>query len=340
MKKNLSKTIAILLTAGLMAGTLIIAGCSDSDASVREFVKDPVSVSEADNNDVSISEETKEEEKEVIKEETKEEIKEETKEEAKEESADSTEVTTSVETETTSTETKTEPAVDDKKWNNTSDISWIEPGKKIVAISFDDGPVSPVNDKSSAMRIQKALTENGMHATFFYWGFTLNDQTKKELTAAYEAGFELANHTNSHPDLTTLTNDQIDKELSTIRKVLTEITGQEKFLIRPPYLACNQSVKDAMTEPLISCALDSKDWAGASAQDIIDTISKAAENGSLEGKIVLMHETYETTAEAVEYLLPYLKEQGYVVATISEMYKYYGKDMYAGKMYTDIYIKK
>lgn len=231
-------------------------------------------------------------------------------------------------------EEKEEVKVVDRNWNNEADISWIDPEKPMVALSFDDGPVNPVSDNSSAIRIQNALADNGMHATFFYWGNSLNDRTRKELERAYELGFELGNHTKSHPDLTKLSEEKIEAEVAYIDEVLTSITGAEKFLLRPPYLSVSQKVKDTINVPLISCGIDTKDWDNATAQQIIDIITTAAENGSLDGKIVLMHETYTTTAEAVEYLVPFLKEKGYQIVNISELFKVRGKEMKAGVVYT------
>lgn len=250
----------------------------------------------------------------------------------------STETSTEASTETkteTSTEQNTQEATEvSKEYINLADVSWIDPEKPMVALSFDDGPVYPVDDFSTAIRIQNALSENGMHATFFYWGNTLNSSTMAELKRAYELGFELGNHTKSHPNLTDLTAAEITAQIEYIDKKLTAITGNTQFLVRPPYLAVNDLVKETINVPLISCGLDTQDWNDATTEEIIATVKKACENGSLDGKIVLMHETYTTTAEAVEYLVPYLKEQGYQVVTISELFKARGKNPLAGKVYT------
>lgn len=227
------------------------------------------------------------------------------------------------------------PAIVDKTWEYKVDISWIDTDKPMVALSFDDGPVYSTGENSTATRIQNALSENGMHATFFYWGSTLNGITQKEIERAYELGFELGNHTKSHKDLSKLaTSEEIEKEVEYMDKKLAEIADQEHFLVRPPYLGVNQRVKDTLIAPIITCGLDTKDWNNASAQQIIDTIVEAAEKGTLDGQIVLMHETYTTTAEAVEYLVPYLKELGYQVVSISEMYCARGKTMAGGKVFT------
>ena len=230
---------------------------------------------------------------------------------------------------------ETKPAIVDKTWTYNVDVSWIDTEKPMVALSFDDGPVYATGENSTAIRIQNALADNGMHATFFYWGSTLNGITQKEIERAYELGFELGNHTKTHADLSKLlTSEEIEKEVSYMDKKLSEIADQEYFLVRPPYLGVNQRVKDTLMAPLITCGLDTKDWNNATAQEIIDTIVEAAEKGTLDGQIVLMHETYTTTAEAVEYLVPYLKEAGYQVVSISEMFCARGKTMAGGKVFT------
>lgn len=253
------------------------------------------------------------------------------------------ETSTNIETTNVSTEASAEVSVDAKpqedtkvnnEYINMADVSWIDPEKPMVALSFDDGPVFPVDDFSPAIRIQNALSENGMHATFFYWGNTLNSSTVTELTRAYELGFELGNHTKSHPNLTTLSAEEIKAEIAYIDEKLTEITGYTQFLVRPPYLAVSDLVKESIDVPLITCGIDTKDWDNATSEQMITTIKTACENGSLDGKIVLLHETYTATAEAVEYLVPYLKDQGYQVVTISEMFKARGKNPLAGKVYT------
>ena len=220
-----------------------------------------------------------------------------------------------------------------ENWNNEADITWIDPKKPMVAISFDDGPVDPVSETSPAIRIQNALRDSGMHATFFYWGNTFNEGTRAEIERAQELGFEIANHTKSHPHLPELSVEEMKAEVDFMLPVLKEISGREKVLLRPPYLDVNDTLRDMIDVPLISCGLDSMDWAQATAKQMIDKIAKACENDSLDGKVVLMHETYDATAEAVEFLVPYLKAKGYQVVTISEMFKARGKDMQAGHVY-------
>ena len=57
------------------------------------------------------------------------------------------------------------------------------------------------------------------------------------------------------------------------------------------------------------------DWEGKSTQEIINNVKNAK-----DGDIVLMHETYATTAEAVEYLVPYFVDKGYQIVSVVELY--------------------
>ncbi|MDE6195540.1 MAG: polysaccharide deacetylase, partial [Erysipelotrichaceae bacterium] len=41
-----------------------------------------------------------------------------------------------------------------------------------------------------------------------------------------------------------------------------------------------------------------------------------------DGSLILMHDIYGTTAQALEEILPVLKEQGYQFVTVSELYTY------------------
>lgn len=230
------------------------------------------------------------------------------------------------------------PVLAEGQWNNTADISWIDPNKPMVALSFDDGPVGIASDDTST-RIQNVISENGFHATFFYvvnlWGRQINDTTKQEILRAQELGFEIANHTYSHPDLTNQTAEFIQKEINDCSAYLTELTGQKNFLVRPPYLSVDDNLQACAPAPLITRAVDSYDWNNKTAQEMIDDITARMNDGSLDNTIVLMHETYEETTKAVEYIVPMLKANGWQVVTISEMFKVNGKEMFNGQIYTD-----
>lgn len=211
------------------------------------------------------------------------------------------------------------------------DTSWIS-GRKTVAISFDDGPVS--ND--NANRIHNALTQSGFHATFFYWGNKINSSNESEIRQAESRGFEVANHTWTHPKLTEKDANTILSEYTQTKNKLNSILGVNRdYLVRPPYLAVNDLVKQTLPVPLVNCGIDSADWNGATVDQMVSKIQTAAKNGSLNGQVVLMHETNSNTVQAVEQLCPWLKNNGYAIVTVSEMCKYNSKEMFSGNVYNN-----
>ena len=223
------------------------------------------------------------------------------------------------------------------KWFNTADVSWIPAGKKTVALSFDDGPCQ--NGARYGYRIQEALNKQGFHATFFYWGERIPGN-EAEILAAEKAGHEVANHTWNHPDnYHKMDAGSVLSQYTRVKDKLNEILGVKRdYLVRLPYLNNSTTISSTLPVPFPNCGINTADYEpGHSANQTISQIQQAAQNGSLNGKVVLMHEVYDCTATAVEQLCPWLEQQGYVVCTVSEMFKYNGKDMYAGKVYNSIY---
>ncbi|MGN1085909.1 MAG: glycoside hydrolase family 11 protein, partial [Porcipelethomonas sp.] len=216
------------------------------------------------------------------------------------------------------------------------DISWIDPSKPMVAISFDDGAVGTA-ENSSSMRILNALGNSGFHSTFFYVGnWTDGSDKEAEVKKAYSMGMEIANHTVSHPDLTQKSDSEIRNEYDGCAQTLKNIIGTDPSpLLRLPYLAVNDNVKSVLSDvPMITCSIDTQDWNGATKDQMVSKIKTAMSDGSLDGAIVLAHETYDTTAEAMEELCPYLKSQGWQVVSISEMFAVKGKTLQGGQVYT------
>jgi len=207
---------------------------------------------------------------------------------------------------------------------NDVDVSWINPKKKLVAFAFDDGPVA----NSDSDKILNALKNNNCHATFFYVGRLINESTKEEIKKAHAQGCEIANHTFTHPYLTEMTREQILDEVNKTSVLLKDIIGKSDVLIRPPYLATNETVTECLDYPLITCSIDTEDWNDGNYDSVIEKIKKAK-----DGDILLMHEQYDFTAKAVEDSIPYLKEQGFEIVSVSELFKMKGKTLCNGQIY-------
>lgn len=59
------------------------------------------------------------------------------------------------------------------------------------------------------------------------------------------------------------------------------------------------------------------------SKDTDKIVSYVKSLSSLDGEIVLMHSSYESTVNAVDILVPWLIQQGYQLVTVSELMAYY-----------------
>lgn len=215
-------------------------------------------------------------------------------------------------------------------WENKADVSWIDPSKKLVAITFDDGPVGTAPTASS-QRIMNVLEKYGLHCTYFYWGEKIDDDNINEIRRAYSLGCELGNHSFTHPYLTNMNADQIKNEIKKTNDLLSPISGNEVTLVRPPYGSTNGTVSANVGAPMINWSLDSADWNNGNLNTVLNNLRRGIKDGS----IVLCHQTYDFTAQAMEILIPELIEQGYLVVSVSELMKMKGVTMTAGTVYTN-----
>lgn len=79
-------------------------------------------------------------------------------------------------------------------------------------------------------------------------------------------------------------------------------------------------------------SVDTEDWKSRNPAQIISR----AEHGAYDGSIILMHDIYGSTADAVEKIVPALVKKGYQIVTVSEMIQAKtGKAPQAGQQYID-----
>ncbi len=214
-----------------------------------------------------------------------------------------------------------------------ADVSHIDVSRKLISFTFDDAPDSTLK---ALMRAFAEFNQDNpdcpASATFFANGIRVDSSNFPLLQAAYDAGFELGNHTDAHKNLTKLPSEKIRKEIDTVDEILKKIDGKDKHLVRVPYGRVDEKVKKETDAPLIDWAIDTEDWKGISADKIYRTIYSE----KYPGAIVLMHDGYPHTVEAVKRLLPDLKKAGYQVVNVSQLSKALECPLFAGTVYTHI----
>lgn len=193
----------------------------------------------------------------------------------------------------------------------------------MVALTFDDGP-----NPEYTNRILQILEENYSHATFFVVG-TNAEKYPEILRNITSSGNEIGNHTHSHANLTDIDSEDVEEEIDRVNRAVKKATGEIATVIRPPYGAYTDQILNQLQQPVILWDLDTEDWNSRNAQVIVDNVIANIEDGD----IILMHDIYDSTAEAVEILVPRLKEMGYQVVSVSEMAEYRGKELELHKAY-------
>ena len=190
----------------------------------------------------------------------------------------------------------------------------IDPAKPMVALTFDDGPHGTWTDA-----ILDVLEENHALATFFEVGNNVRAYPEPVKRMA-DMGCEVASHSNAHKNLSKLKKNSLLNDLDTADAAFVAAGVEAPTMVRPPYGAVNKTVKSATGRTMITWTVDTEDWRSRNAQAVIDYVQGA---GNLDGEIVLMHSIYESTAEAVKVLVPWLQEQGYQLVTVTELLAYY-----------------
>ncbi|MCY7477040.1 polysaccharide deacetylase family protein [Paenibacillus larvae] len=198
------------------------------------------------------------------------------------------------------------------------DIVWEVPmGKKMMALTFDDGP-----DPDETMQILDLLKQYEAKATFFLIGnrvIRYPDLVKREASE----GHELANHTYSHAYFNRASKERMIKEIKDAEEAIFQASGVHTCLFRPPGGYYNQILVDVCkannyTPILWSWHQDTVDWKTPGVKKIVNKVL----NNARGGDIVLFHDHVEgstQTIEALKQILPELKKRGFRFVTVSEL---------------------
>ena len=241
----------------------------------------------------------------------------------------------------TSAQKKTEKKSGDKDKNTVDDSGntgneteksngqWIrknlDASKPMVALTFDDGPNGMVTKKIIA-----TLNKYHQKATFFCVCNRIPKYNNADVVKrAYVSGNQIASHTYGHVILTSLKSpNSIKSQVTQANQVIKEVIGCEATALRPPGGFVNDKVKKSVDLPLIGWSVDTEDWKSRNCHKILLKCQSIE-----DGDIVLMHDLYPTTAQAVAKLVPRLVKKGYQLVTIDELFYYKKIRLENGKIY-------
>ncbi|MGI6611979.1 MAG: polysaccharide deacetylase family protein [Candidatus Nanosyncoccaceae bacterium] len=180
-----------------------------------------------------------------------------------------------------------------------------------IALTFDDGPSAQTN------RILDILQKYNIKATFFILG--KNAQAHQDIIKRQiEEGHQVGHHGWNHTAFNRLNSDQLHDELNRTNEILQAYNSYTPRVARPPYGILNQSSLDVLRDrgqDIILWSVDPWDWDVKDASQIYNRVITASHNGA----IILLHDIYPSTADAVEPIINYLQDNGYYLVTINTL---------------------
>lgn len=192
-----------------------------------------------------------------------------------------------------------------------------------VALTFDDGP-GPYT-----AGLLDTLKKDGVRATFFMLGENVGAHRDVVRRMALE-GHELADHSWSHPQLTSLSSAGVRSQIQRTQQAIAEASGGVRpTLMRPPYGAVDKHVERAVGMPMILWSVDTLDWR---YHDVARNI-RVGTREPKRGAIVLFHDIHKTSVQAIPKVAEGLKKRGFTFVTVSELLR--GRTLKPGGTYSE-----
>lgn len=182
--------------------------------------------------------------------------------------------------------------------------------KKRIALTFDDG-------YKYTVPILEKLEKHHVKATFFVCGDWM-ERNAEGYKKIFDGKHEIANHSYSHIHMDKLSDEEVLTEIDRVQQLSRKLVGKEGRWFRFPYgkrdeRLCRLVHKKKMRS--VGWTIDTRDWENISAEEILRNVMENVKDGD----IVLMHTLGEHTVEALDLLIPALKESGYKMVKLSEL---------------------
>jgi poly-beta-1,6 N-acetyl-D-glucosamine synthase len=200
---------------------------------------------------------------------------------------------------------------------------------KEVILTFDDGP-SPVYTPE----ILDILKKENVPASFFVVGQEAEAHLPV-LKRIYREGYEIGNHTFTHPNIAAVSESRAETEIEATRLLIESATGHSTILFRAPFNADAEPTKEVELKPLLRSktlgyytvgeSIDPDDWLkddGTNADSIYNRVVRQYERYNGEKGIILLHDAggnREATVQALPRIIHYFKDKGIKFTTVANL---------------------
>ena len=194
---------------------------------------------------------------------------------------------------------------------------------KTAALTFDDGPSS-----ENTPKVLSALMQSGVRGTFFVIGNRVDDY-RYLVRREHDNGNAVASHNWHHGNATKSSAAALRRMPEKVNNVMIKAIGIPVRYDRVPGGRYPPMVKAKVKWAYIQWSLDTYDWRGRTADEILNTVKAQIDDGD----IILCHDIKKNTGEAVKKVVKYLEENGYMLLTIDELFAKDGVQFENGKVY-------
>jgi peptidoglycan-N-acetylglucosamine deacetylase len=187
-------------------------------------------------------------------------------------------------------------------------------GERVVALTFDDGPGAYTGD------VMRVLQKKRVTGTFFVVGQEIRGR-EGLLSAMDRSGYEIGNHTWSHPDLTALSPGAVQRELGRLNGVIRGLVGHQPLVFRPPYRAVDARIRALARDLGLETVLwnvDPQDWARPGCRILYRRVTSEIPTRAT----LLLHDggrARDQTVCALSKIIRKLKSWDYRFVTVSAM---------------------
>jgi len=184
-----------------------------------------------------------------------------------------------------------------------------------IALTFDDGP-----NPFYTPQVLAILQRYGIKATFFDVGYLVADYPNI-VRQEYHQGNIVANHSWSHPVLTSFSAQGIQSQLTSTTNIIQTTIGVRPTFFRPPYGAMNNQVLAQARNLHYTTVMwdgSAEDWDLPGVYTIVNKTLYYARDGA----ILLLHDGGGNRAETVAALpiiISTLKGRGFKFVTIQQL---------------------